>query len=46
MLKTVSSINGEVVEKIMLDKEMLTVVWQSAPGIHLPRNRYVNRRTD
>ena len=33
----IPSVNGGVVEKIMLDREMLTVVYQSAPGIHLPR---------
>ncbi|QHA91039.1 phosphotransferase [Bacillus sp. N1-1] len=37
---TIASINGEVVERIMLDREMLTVVYQSAPGIHLARNRW------
>jgi Ser/Thr protein kinase RdoA (MazF antagonist) len=35
---TVASINGKVVEKIMLDREMLSVLHQSAPGIHLPRD--------
>ncbi|WP_273851920.1 phosphotransferase enzyme family protein [Guptibacillus spartinae] len=33
----ITSVNGEVVEKVMLDREMLTVVYQSAPGIHLSR---------
>ena len=35
---TLASINGEVVEEIMLDREMLSVLYQSAPGIHLPRD--------
>ncbi|WP_273834020.1 phosphotransferase enzyme family protein [Guptibacillus sedimenti] len=37
---TIASVNGEVVERIMLDREMLTVVYQAAPGIHLPRGRW------
>ncbi|MCA0173051.1 phosphotransferase enzyme family protein [Bacillus sp. RAR_GA_16] len=37
---TITSVNGEEVEKVMLDREMLTVVYQSAPGIHLPRKRW------
>ena len=38
---TVSSLNGKVVEKITLDdKEVLTVLYKSAPGIHLPRNQW------
>lgn len=36
----ITSVNGEEVEKVMLDREMLTVVYQSAPGIHLPRKRW------
>ncbi|WP_166000661.1 phosphotransferase [Bacillus sp. Cs-700] len=37
---TIVSVNGEVVERILLDREMLTVVYQAAFGIHLPRNRW------
>ena len=38
---TISSLNGKVVEKITLDnKEVLTVLYKSAPGIHLPRNQW------
>ncbi len=36
----ITSVNGEEVEKVMLDREMVTVVYQSAPGIHLPRKRW------
>ena len=38
---TISSLNGKVVEKITLDnKEVLTVLYKAAPGIHLPRNQW------
>lgn len=38
---TISSLNGRVVEKITLNsKEVLTVLYESAPGIHLPRNQW------
>lgn len=38
---TISSLNRNVVEKITLgDKEVLTVLYKSAHGIHLPRDRW------
>lgn len=38
---TISSVNGKVIEKITLDnKEVLTVLYQSAPGVHLQRNQW------
>lgn len=38
---TISSLNGKVVEKITLNNnERLTVLYQSAPGVHLPRNQW------
>ncbi|MEG0385961.1 MAG: phosphotransferase [Solibacillus sp.] len=38
---TITSLNGKIVEKVTLDnKEILTVLYQSAPGIHLPRNEW------
>ncbi|WP_026906820.1 phosphotransferase enzyme family protein [Paucisalibacillus globulus] len=38
---TVSSYNGKVVEKITLNNnEVLTVLYKSAPGAHLPRNQW------
>lgn len=38
---TVSSLHGNEVEKIMLNnKEILSVLYKSAPGIHLPRNQW------
>ncbi len=38
---TISSLNGKVVEKITLgNKEVLTVLYKSAPGIHLPRDQW------
>ncbi|WP_234998444.1 phosphotransferase enzyme family protein [Salirhabdus sp. Marseille-P4669] len=38
---TISSVNGKKVELIKLDnREILTVLYKSAPGIHLPRNQW------
>ncbi|MFJ8262957.1 phosphotransferase enzyme family protein [Rummeliibacillus sp. NPDC094406] len=38
---TISSLNGEVVEKITLNNnEVLTVLYKSASGVHLPRNQW------
>ena len=38
---TIPSLNGKVVEKITLDnKEVLTVLYKAAPGIHLPREQW------
>ena len=38
---TIYSVNGKVVEKIILNnKEVVTVLYKSAPGIHLPRNQW------
>lgn len=35
---TITSLNGNVVEKISLDnKEVLTVLYKSATGVHLPK---------
>lgn len=38
---TVTSLNGKSVEKMILNNnEVLTVLYKSAPGIHLPRNQW------
>ncbi|MCJ8007165.1 phosphotransferase enzyme family protein [Lederbergia wuyishanensis] len=37
---TIFSKNGNLVEKIMLDKEFLTVLYKGASGIHLPKNQW------
>lgn len=37
---TISSLNGKLVERIMLDREYLTVLYKAAPGIHLPRTQW------
>lgn len=38
---TISSLNRKVVEKITLgNKEVLTVLYKAAPGIHLPREQW------
>ena len=38
---TITSRNGKIVEKITLDnKEVLTVLYKSAPGIHLSREQW------
>lgn len=38
---TIPSLNGNVIEKIMLENnEKLTVLYQAAPGIHLPKNQW------
>lgn len=38
---TISSLNGRAVEKLTLNnKEVLTVLYKAAPGIHLPRNQW------
>ena len=38
---TISSLDGKVIEKITLNnKEILTILYKSAPGIHLPRNQW------
>lgn len=38
---TIASLNGKLVEKITLDSnEVLTVLYKSAPGIHLPRDQW------
>ncbi|WP_141533559.1 phosphotransferase enzyme family protein [Bacillus cereus] len=36
----IPSISGDLVEKITLDKELFTVLYKAAPGIHLPRNEW------
>ncbi|MEH7237644.1 phosphotransferase [Bacillus sp. JJ1562] len=37
----IPSLNGKVVEKITLENnEILTVLYKSAPGVHLPRNQW------
>ncbi|WP_404458827.1 phosphotransferase enzyme family protein [Oceanobacillus kapialis] len=37
----ITSINGKVVENIPIDgRELLTVLYQAAPGIHLPRKQW------
>lgn len=39
--KTVTSLHGKPVEKMLLDKnEVLIVLYHAAPGIHLPRNQW------
>ncbi|RIW37407.1 protein kinase [Bacillus salacetis] len=38
--KTVSSLNGNVIEKIILDKEVLAVLYKAAPVVHLPRKEW------
>ena len=38
---TIASLNGKIVEKIILNnKEVLTILYKSAPGVHLPRNQW------
>lgn len=37
---TISSLNGKLVERIILDREYLTVLYKAAPGIHLPRTQW------
>ncbi|MCT2535370.1 phosphotransferase [Aquibacillus koreensis] len=38
---TISSLHGNVVEKITLDnKEILTVLYKAAPGVHLPKTEW------
>ncbi|MDM5249522.1 phosphotransferase [Lysinibacillus sp. G4S2] len=38
---TIASINGKAIEKITLEnKEVLIVLYKSAPGVHLPRNEW------
>ncbi|GAA0286811.1 Ser/Thr protein kinase RdoA (MazF antagonist) [Gracilibacillus halotolerans] len=38
---TITSIQGKVVEKVTLNNnEVLTVLYQAAPGVHLPRNQW------
>ncbi|MFD1848895.1 phosphotransferase enzyme family protein [Oceanobacillus bengalensis] len=38
---TIASLNGKVVEKITLnDNEVLTVLYKSAPGVHLPKDQW------
>ncbi|WP_394173388.1 phosphotransferase enzyme family protein [Guptibacillus hwajinpoensis] len=37
---TISSFNGKAVEKITLDDDVLTVLYRSAPGVHLQRNEW------
>ena len=38
---TIASLNGKIVEKIILNNnEVLTILYKSAPGMHLPRNRW------
>ncbi|MEH7226694.1 phosphotransferase [Bacillus sp. JJ1566] len=38
---SISSVNGNVVENITLgNKEILTVLYKAAPGVHLPRNKW------
>ncbi|WP_010095008.1 phosphotransferase enzyme family protein [Ornithinibacillus scapharcae] len=38
---TISSLNGNIVEKITLNHhEVLTVLYKAAPGIHLPRKQW------
>lgn len=34
---TIPSLKGQLVEKLALDEEVLTVLYKAAPGIHLPR---------
>lgn len=37
---TILSLNGKLVEKIIIDTELLTVLYKAAPGIHLPKNKW------
>ncbi|WP_339286304.1 phosphotransferase [Oceanobacillus sp. FSL K6-3682] len=38
---TVSSFNGNTVEKLIYNnRELLTVLYKAAPGVHLPRNQW------
>src|SRR5690606_15950576 len=38
---TITSIQGKVVEKVTLNNnEVLTVLYQAAPGVHLPRDQW------
>lgn len=34
------SLQGNLVEKLTLDKELFTVLYKAAPGIHLPRCKW------
>ncbi len=36
----IPSLKENLVEKITLDKELFTVLYKAAPGIHLPRNEW------
>ncbi|KFM99568.1 protein kinase [Bacillus clarus] len=36
----ITSLNGKLVEKITLDRELFSVLYKTAPGIHLPRNQW------
>lgn len=36
----IPSLKGNLVEKITLEKDLFTVVYKAAPGIHLPRNEW------
>ena len=38
--QTIASISGELVEKIILDKEFLIVLYKEASGIHLPKSKW------
>ncbi|WP_096154100.1 MULTISPECIES: phosphotransferase enzyme family protein [Bacillus] len=37
---TISSLNGKLIERIILDREYLTVLYKAAPGVHLPRAQW------
>ncbi|MCJ7842517.1 phosphotransferase [Lederbergia sp. NSJ-179] len=36
----ISSLNGNLIEQMNLEGEVLTVLYRAAPGIHLPRNQW------
>lgn len=36
----ITSIHGNLVEKIIVDKELFVVLYKAAPGIHLPRSEW------
>ncbi|PHE55266.1 phosphotransferase enzyme family protein [Bacillus pseudomycoides] len=36
----ISSLNGKLVENITLDKDVLTVLYNAASGVHLPRSQW------
>ncbi|WP_237981821.1 phosphotransferase enzyme family protein [Bacillus thuringiensis] len=36
----IPSLNGNLVERLTLDKEILAVLYKAAPGIHLPRSEW------